>query len=284
VGFGFGNIGWVPLAPYETLHPWWGAAYAGGINRGINVTNVNITTVYRNARVANGISSVRTEDFGAGRFQNIQRVNGAQVQQAGLVSGRMPVTPSIASRRFSDRVVTNVPRSSSNTQFFSRQGAAGQAAGTGGTRPSGNAQPQSGFRRFGEPAGASAAQNSRVPQADSNTNATPRQGGFQRFGEPGSAQTAPRNDRPPSAQGGTGNWRSFGSPGSSSPAPRQPYNPPQNRQNAPASSPSRPSGQSPSSSAPRPAPSYSAPQRSAPSSPASGGGHSSAGSANKAHR
>ena len=23
-GFGFGNIGWVPLAPYETFYPWWG--------------------------------------------------------------------------------------------------------------------------------------------------------------------------------------------------------------------------------------------------------------------
>jgi hypothetical protein len=304
LGVGFGNIGWVPLAPYETLHPWWGRAYAGGINRNLNITGVNVTSVYRNARIANGISAVRTEDFSAGRFQNIQRVNGAQVQQAGLVSGRMPITPSSASRQFSDRAVTNIPRSSANTQFFSRQGNVGQtgrpagaASGQGigpqaGTRPSGNTQPQSGFRRFGEPAGTAATQNSRPPQASGNsTAAAPRQGGFQRFGEPGSTQSAPRNDRPPAAQGGTGNWRSFGTPGSSSPAPRQPYSPPQNRQNPANSGQSRPSGQSPSYSAPRQTPSYSAPARSAPSysaprsAPSSGGGgHSSGGSGGKGHR
>ena len=43
-GFGFGNIGWVPLAPYEMFHPWWGRGYYGGFNRGMNITNVNIAT------------------------------------------------------------------------------------------------------------------------------------------------------------------------------------------------------------------------------------------------
>jgi len=274
VGFGFGNVGWVPLAPYETLHPWWGAAYAGGFNRSINISSVNVASVYRNARVANGISAVRAEDFSAGRFGNIQRVNGAQIQRAGLVTGRMPINPGIASRRFSDRAVTNIPRSGANTQFFSRQGNGAARNGIGtqaGTRPAGNAQPQSGFRRFGEPAGAAAAQNTRSPQAAGSANGgAARQGGFERFGEPGSTQGAQRNDRPASAQGGTGSWRSFGTPGSSSPAVRQPYNPPQSRQ---------PSGQSPSYSAPHSAPSYSAPQRSAPApSPApSSGGHSPGG-------
>ena len=289
VGFGFGNVGWVPLAPFETLHPWWGRA---GLNRNFTVTNVNVTNIYRNARVASGVSAVRAEDFSAGRFQNIQRVNSAQVQQAGLIDGRMPITASAASRRFSDRAVVNVPRSSANTQFFSRGTAAGQGSGVqAAARPSASAPSQSGFRRFGEPGANAANQNTRPPQASGNTTAAQRQGGFQRFGEPGTAQSAPRNDRPPSAQGGTGSWRSFGTPGSSNQAPRQPYNPPQSRQQVPGGS----------NSAPRTAPSYSAPQRSAPSTPSysapraapstsaprsapsSGGGHSS-GSSGKGHR
>ena len=31
IGFAFGSIGWVPLAPFEVFHPWWGA---GGFGRG----------------------------------------------------------------------------------------------------------------------------------------------------------------------------------------------------------------------------------------------------------
>jgi len=243
VGFGFGSIGWVPLAPYETFRPWWGAAYAGGLNRGVSITNANITALYRNARVSNGISGMAASDFTAGRFGNVQRVSGAQVQTAGLVSGRLPLNPSVASRRFSDRSVANVPRASGNTQFASRS--AGQ--GTVG-------QGQSSYHRFGEPG--SASQNTRPPQAAVGGNAAgQRQGSLQRFGEPGSSQSAPRNDRPPASQGGTGGWRSFGTPGSST-GRRQPYSPPpQNRQSAPQ----------------RPATGNPAPRSSPPSRPASGG-------------
>ena len=254
VGFGFGNIGWVPLAPYETLHPWWGAGVGAGLNRGINTTSVNLTNIYRNARAANGISGVRAEDFSAGRFQNVQRVTGTQVQQAGLVSGRLPVSATSASRQFSDRVVTNVPRVSANTQFYSRQANGGQGTGAQGVaRPGANSQPQSAFHRFGEP-GSTASQNTRPPQAT-----PPNSAPAQRFGEPGSTQNAPRNDRPAAAQGGANGWKTFGTPGSSSQAPRQPYNPPpQNRPPASGNS------STPANNAPRPAPSTSAPARSAP--------------------
>ena len=121
VGFGFGNIGWVPLAPYEMLYPWWGRGYYGGFNRGMNITNVNVTSIYRNARVANGISGVSGADFRAGRFNSIGRFSGSQIGQAGVVRGAMGITPSSANLRFSDRAVTNVPRSSGNTHFFAHQ-------------------------------------------------------------------------------------------------------------------------------------------------------------------
>jgi hypothetical protein len=241
VGFGFANIGWVPLAPFEPFHAWWGAAYAGGLNRGINITNVNVTAAYRNARVANGISGMAAGDFTAGRFGNVQRVTGAQVLGAGMINGRVPLNPSIASRRFSDRSVAGIPRTSTNTQFYSRSGAAA------GNRPAGNSQPAAGYHRFGEPG---TLQNTRPAQAGNSTGQ--RQGSLQRFGEPGSTQTAPRNDRPPAAQGG---WKSFGTPGSST-GGRQPYNPPQ----------SRPGASGAGSSAPRTAPASG-------SRPSAGGGH-----------
>jgi len=245
VGFGFGNIGWVPLAPFERLNPWWGAAYAGGLNRGVSITNVNVTALYRNARVSNGISGMAAGDFTAGRFANVQRVSSAQVQSAGAINGRLPLNPGIASRRFSDRAVTNVPRASTNTQFYSRSGAGVS------NRPAASSPAQSGYHRFGEPG----SQNTRPAQAPGSSGAGQRQGSLQRFGEPGSSQSAPRNDRPASAQGTSGGWRSFGTPGSSS-GGRQPYNPPPNRQ----------SGSGTGSSAPRSAPASRPASRPAPKS------------------
>jgi hypothetical protein len=54
-----------------------GAAYAGGLNRGVNITNANVTALYRNARVSNGISGMAAGDFTAGRFAGVQRVSSA---------------------------------------------------------------------------------------------------------------------------------------------------------------------------------------------------------------
>jgi len=146
--------------------------YAGGLNRNINITNVNVTTIYRNARVLNGISGVAVGDFTAGRFSNVQRVSGSQVQAAGLVSGRVPLNPGgSASRRFSDRTVTNVPRPSANTQFFSRNAGQGTAVPGAGARPGATTPAQSGYHRFGEPGGNAASQNTRTPQAAPGGNA-----------------------------------------------------------------------------------------------------------------
>jgi hypothetical protein len=300
VGFGYGSIGWVPLAPFEAFNPWWGRGLngVGSFNRGINITSASVTNVYRNARVANGIAAVSTEDFRNGRFGGIQRVSGAQVGVAGSIRGQMPVGPSAASRQFSDRQAANVAHTSDNMSFSSRgqqtatqpgRPAAGQ--GTGG-RPVGAAQSQSGFRRFGEPGVSGAAQNSRPAQA-SGSNQTPaaRTDGIRRFGEPGSSQ--PAAQRPATNQNQrTNGWNSFGTPGSSTP-PRQPYNPP-SQNNRPdqrqATQTQRPQQSSPSYSAPRQqqsSPSYSAP-RSAPASnggghPASsgGGGHTSSSSGSR---
>jgi hypothetical protein len=232
IGFGFGNIGWVPLAPYEMLYPWWGRGLYGGFNRGLNITNVNITSSYRNARVANGISGVSGADFRAGRFNSIGRFSGNQIGQAGMVRGAMPITPSSANLRFSNRSVTNVPQSSGNTHFFAHQqpNAAARVpfaeqqramSGAGMSNRSTAVAPGTGQVAPGQ-SGA----RSQQPQAG----AAPRNGqneaagGWRRFGEPGGSQQAPRSQAAPQNSRG---WTGFGNPGSSNSAPRQQYAQPQ---------------------------------------------------------
>jgi hypothetical protein len=222
-GFGFGNVGWVALAPYEMFHPWWGRGYYGGFNRGMNITNGNLTSVYRNARVANGVSGVSGADFRAARFNNIGRFSGSQIGQASLVRGAMPITPSSANLRFSDRAATNVPRSSGNTRFFAHQQASPAArvpfaeqqramSGAGTANRSTAAAPGA-----GRAAPAQNAVRSQQPQ-------TGAAGGWRRFGEPGGSQQAPRSQAAPQNNRG---WTGFGNPGSSSSAPRQQYSQPQ---------------------------------------------------------
>jgi hypothetical protein len=231
VGFGYGNIGWVPLAPYEMFHPWWGRGYYGGFNRGMNITNANLTSVYRNARVANGISGVRGADFQAGRFNAIGRYSGSQIGQAGLVRGSMPITPSSANLRFSDRAVTNAPRSSANTHFFAHQQAspAARVPFAQQQRAMSGAGMSNRSTAAASGTGQAAAQNAgRAQQPQAGVAARSGQneaaGGWRRFGEPGGSQPAARSQAAPQNSRG---WTGFGNPGSSSGAARQQYSQPQ---------------------------------------------------------
>ncbi len=196
VGFGFGNVGWVPLGPREPFHRWWGRGYygRGGFDRSINITNVNITNVYRNSRVRNGISGIGTNDFRGGRFGNVRGFSGDQVRQVGLVRGQMPIAPDTHNLRFSDRNVGHIPTTRDNMKFFSRQ------------QPSGPqrlsfAQQRQAFT--GERGGAAAAGG---------------QAGGQAGGLRNNAGVRAQNDRPQAAAGGQQNaWRRFGQPSGSSP-------------------------------------------------------------------
>jgi len=116
----------VPLAPYEMFHPWWGRSYygrGGYFNQQINITNVNITNIYRNSNFANGVHGMRVSDFESGHFgNNIGRYNGRQIGEVGAVRGGMPLAPGNEHLRFSDRGLAGTPRTSSaNTRFFSQQ-------------------------------------------------------------------------------------------------------------------------------------------------------------------
>lgn len=130
VGFGFGRIGWVPLAPYEPYYPWYGPRYYLGyrhptyIDNSVRiVNNVQIVNIYRNARVTNAISGVDADGFvRGGRVQSL-RVTDAELRGARLVQGPVPVVPAIESVRFADRPVRapgNLVRAEPE-RFFSRR-------------------------------------------------------------------------------------------------------------------------------------------------------------------
>ena len=128
IGFGGPGFGWVALAPFEAFHPWWGRGFYGGFRdhnlmvNNINVVNnVNIVNTYRNARVANGVTAVNANDFARGRITTPMRVSSAQLQQASLVRGQVPIVPSSSSLRFSDRPVPSPVRASAftNSRFNS---------------------------------------------------------------------------------------------------------------------------------------------------------------------
>ena len=316
VGFGYGNVGWCPLAPFEVFRPWWGRGYYGnrGFNGSMNITNLNVSNVYRNARYRNGISAVAAGDFQSGRFNNVMRTSGAQVGVAGVIRGQMPFTAGSANMRFSDRAATVIPRGNANYHAFTHQqpnpvqrgqlnpgGAASRMSNAPAVAQNnrGQSAPQSprtndagGWRRFGSPSGQSAAGQGNQPAANRNGSGA---NGQAQVGRPAAA---PGNDS-------RGGWQRFGTPGggNSAPsqrqtqtAPRQDYRsgspaslriaPPVVRQRPSYSAPgySAPRYSAPSYSAPRQsAPSYSAPRQSAPATRSSGGSASRGSSGGGSH-
>jgi hypothetical protein len=103
VGIGFGNIGWVPLAPYEAFHPWWGPH--GGTTIVNNVTYANSSVHYRNMEVNGALTSVSREDFQAGRFAHPTVVSAETLRsvRAVPVTGALPIVPSQANLHFTQR-------------------------------------------------------------------------------------------------------------------------------------------------------------------------------------
>jgi hypothetical protein len=128
VGVGFGNVGWVPLAPYEPFYPWYGRRYygyrSGYVDNRVIVNNINITNVYRNARVQNGVTGVDANGFARGGRGGVVPVS-AVARQASVMRGPVPVTPVADSVRFSDRAPRVVrEQTGQRAQFYTRRPAA----------------------------------------------------------------------------------------------------------------------------------------------------------------
>ncbi len=121
VGIGFGSVGWVPLAPHERYYPWYGRRYYGyrgnSYDNRVIINNTNITNVYRNARVVNGVTGVDTNGFAHGGRGNAIHVSEV-ARQASLVRGPIPVPPVAASQRFSDRAATVTRARTAEQQRF----------------------------------------------------------------------------------------------------------------------------------------------------------------------
>lgn len=267
IGFGYPFVGWVPLAPFEPFHRWWGGGGRTIINNTTIVNNVNVTNIYRNARVANGVTGMNAHEFGRAQVgNNFVRASANDLRQANLVRGTLPVTPERASLQLSDRAARANPQTRGNQQFFSRQGAS-QAAGNRMTfEQQRQAVDQVARQTFSTaPRGGSPAVETMRGTAPDNRGTQGRSTFSNNSGTPA---TNPRSEMDrggagqvnrPSAPANNGGWRRFGSdPGSGTTqsAPRS-YTP-TDRGSRQYSAPS----QSERSSTPRSTPQYSAPSQS----------------------
>jgi len=202
-GFGFGNVGWVPLGPHEAFYPWWGRGYYGR-GGGFNVVNnINVVGAYRNARVLNGVTAVHANEFGQRGFSgSSMRVTAGDLRGAGVVHGQMPIAPGRDSLRFSDRAAAG-GFTQSRGQFFSHMQAAHVERIPFAQQERGVQQNiQHNFSRPGVMTGASA-------------------GGWRQVGPPAAAHAPSESLRPGGAGAGsgvasggasTGNWHRFDMP------------------------------------------------------------------------
>ncbi|MGH7728458.1 MAG: DUF6600 domain-containing protein [Vulcanimicrobiaceae bacterium] len=120
---GFGGIGWVPLAPYETYYPWWGArrgwGYDGwGGRRWVrvppfqsSVTYVNIThitNIYQNVNAPGGVVGINSSHFGNGMSRPIS-ISPHLLGRVAVAHGVVPIVPTRSSLGFTRGTVPNRP-------------------------------------------------------------------------------------------------------------------------------------------------------------------------------
>jgi uncharacterized membrane protein YgcG len=236
IGVGFGSIGWVPLGPYERYHPWYGRGWYGFRNGGRfgGLTTVNATSIrnsYRNARFGHGISGVDASAFGRGGRPGVLRLQGQE--HVSLVRGAVPVAPSGASLRMSDRAVRFTGRADSRTsRFYSprsvragqripfssqRQGAEQYAqrmlGGQAGRGTRGAAVTETPLGQTGHPAagvGASPSRWRQVPQQRSSGAFRGQNGNWRQFGQPADRSQAQREPNGYRQQQGNSSWRQLG--------------------------------------------------------------------------
>ena len=132
--FGFGDIGWVPLAPYETYYPWYGSYQnTTVVNNITNVTNVtNVTyvnqapqpsgqtyTIYHNINAPGGVVALGRSNFANGRFGRVDTVKPTALQHGVVVRGVLPIVPTSKNLAPTDGVVrrTDAPSAFASGRF-----------------------------------------------------------------------------------------------------------------------------------------------------------------------
>jgi hypothetical protein len=211
LGFGYGNVGWVPLAPFEVYHPWYGRGYVPG-RGGAIVGNVNIASAYRNARFSDAVTGMRASDFGRAAVSRtgFVRPASADLARAGMVNGAVPFAPARSSFASTPRASAVVPLSGGGAQgggwrrLDNTQGARPQVAGAAAAGGFHTLPQQS--RSFQAAPGAQGAQPVRISPSivNNRSEAAPRaatpSNGFGGFGGP--RYSAPPAQRPAPPSGG----------------------------------------------------------------------------------
>ena len=104
LGFGltWGNVAWVPLAPFEAYVPWWSPGFGGStILYNARIANVNnITKVYRNVGAPGGIAAIRGGDFNRGSKYDYLQVHSGDLRNVALAKGGLPIAPSTMGYRY----------------------------------------------------------------------------------------------------------------------------------------------------------------------------------------
>jgi len=204
LGFGYGNVGWVPLAPFEHFRPWYGRGYAG--RNGIVVNNTNIAATYRNARVSGAVTGLRAADFGRVGVNRsaFVRPESGDLARAGMVSGGTPFAPA-RSLRANNNVVRlggATPNTGASNSGWRRLDTRPSAPSVGGNR--------SEVHIFSSSSQREAPQAVRIsPSIVNNRSASGSPGGFggprpNSFGAPPTQQAAPAYTAP---RGNTGFYR-----------------------------------------------------------------------------
>jgi Family of unknown function (DUF6600)/FecR protein len=136
-GYGFSSIGWCPLGPRDEFHRWWGR----GRDHSFNVVNINnyygrggrggrgyrgsnLAELGSNFHVRRAIVTMSSDKFGREAVpRNRRLVDSRMLRNADVVHGTLPVVPTRASLRVTNRaaIVPAVARNrANNTHFFSR--------------------------------------------------------------------------------------------------------------------------------------------------------------------
>ncbi len=110
-GIGFGDIGWVPLAPGNPFYPWWGSD--GEWNNVTIVNNItNITNVYGNVNAPGGVTGVSVPNWNAGQFQQTVSLLPNELRRAKVIHTVVPLAPTRRNLRYTNGTVamTRLPK------------------------------------------------------------------------------------------------------------------------------------------------------------------------------
>jgi len=121
IGYGGGssidNIGWVPLAPNEQPHPWWGSA-----SRSYAAASVpNMQRTYVNSQYPNAVHGMPRQSFANGESQHIAPVGARNFQHAVVMRNALPVVPGPQALRYTQRApaATHAPSAQAFHAFTS---------------------------------------------------------------------------------------------------------------------------------------------------------------------